>query len=553
MTNRKQLCKQQGPECDKLAEEPGTTRLGSSVATNSEGVVSKSKTQHDRTADNSLIDYISLRWILLSLISPLAVVLGRLYSHRMMFAPMAANIVTQLIKSVQNIKQRRFEESSLAFSLIWIGLLLSALGEWYGLTMSSAQSSSFMPVGSIEPLVLIVGLSTVGILMVSDDRDQSESNNDEEDSVGLCRGVIYTRVSSASQAANGNSLENQAETLKEVAESMNIEIVGPIVDDGETGKNWDRQGIEILKHMAATQEISHLLIDDVDRLGRSAIETLYFIWRLRSDYGITIITQSGRELDVSNVTDLMTLSMKSIMADLETDNQSRRANSARRKQIEEKRDWLSWFKEVPLGYQLKSDDWIEPDPDELEAVEVLFSEFLDAETKAAYSRTAEYLNENYDELFDGEISSQKVKRLLQRPLYVGVPTPTLKGEDIPIEDENLQLITEQTRSEVLEKIDEIYSRNSSDSHNADDLEDLVDRFGAFEVYRASSKLLHLCDECGSSSLTRSGTVSIDNSTRRSQQYKCKECGNTQALPTKDELEEMRRLRDKFRHDEKDEE
>jgi hypothetical protein len=96
MTNRKQLCKQQGPECDKLAEEPGTTRLGSSVATNSEGVVSKSKTQHDRTADNSLIDYISLRWILLSLISPLAVVLGRLYSHRMMFAPITNRRVLDL-------------------------------------------------------------------------------------------------------------------------------------------------------------------------------------------------------------------------------------------------------------------------------------------------------------------------------------------------------------------------------------------------------------------------------------------------------------------------
>jgi DNA invertase Pin-like site-specific DNA recombinase/predicted RNA-binding Zn-ribbon protein involved in translation (DUF1610 family) len=303
--------------------------------------------------------------------------------------------------------------------------------------------------------------------------------------------------------------------------------------------------------MAATRDISHLLIDDVDRLGRSAIETLYFIWRLRSDYGITIITQSGRELDVSNITDLMTLSMKSIMADLETDNQSRRANSARRKQIEEKRDWLSWFKEVPLGYQLRSDDWIEPDPAELEAVKALFSEFLDAETRGAYSRTAEYLNENHNELFDGEISNQKVKRLLKRPLYVGVPTPTLKGEDIPIEDENLQLITEQTRTEVLEKTDEIYRRNSSDGHDADDLEDLVDRFGAFGVYRASSKLLQLCAECGSSSLTRSGTRSIDNSTRRSQQYKCKNCGSTQALPTKDELEEMRRLRDKFRYDEED--
>lgn len=417
--------------------------------------------------------------------------------------------------------------------------------------MSSVQESGFIPTGLTESFVLMVSLSLLGILMVSESGDKSESNNDEEDSIGICRGVIYTRVSSAAQAANGNSLENQAEALKEVAENMDIEVVGPIVDDGETGKNWNRKGIDILKHMAATQEISHLLIDDVDRLGRSAIETLYFIWRLRSDYGITIITQNGRELDVSNITDLMTLSMKSIMADLETDNQSRRANSARRKQIEEKKDWLSWFKEVPLGYQLRSDDWIEPNPDELEAVEALFSEFLDAETRGAYSRTAEYLNENHDELFDGKISNQKVKRLLKRPLYVGVPTPTLKGEDIPIEDENLQLITEQTRTEVLEKTDEIYRRNSSDGHNADDLEDLVDRFGSFEVYRASSKLLQLCDKCGSSSLSRSGTRLIDNSTRRSQQYKCKDCGNTQALPTKDELEEMRRLRDKFRYDEED--
>jgi DNA invertase Pin-like site-specific DNA recombinase len=469
----------------------------------------------------------------------------------MMFAPMATNIVTHVLKSVQSRNRGGRERGFFGLGSFWIGLTLPTQGGCRGLATSSIQLPSIIPIGPTDPLILIIGLSTIGVLMVSGSRDKSDSNNDDGGGIGISRGIIYTRVSSAAQAASGNSLENQAETLKEVAEDLDIEVVGPIVDDGETGKNWDRKGIEILKHMAATQEISHLLIDDVDRLGRSAIETLYFIWRLRSDYGITIITQSGRELDVSNITDLMTLSMKSIMADLETDNQSRRANSARRKQIEEKRNWLSWFKEVPLGYQLRSDDWIEPNPDEVEAVEALFSEFLAAELPGAYSPTAEFLNENYGELFEGEITSQKVKRLLKRPLYTGVPTPTLKDEEIPIEDKNLQLITEDTRKEVLEKTDEIYNQNSSDGHNADDLNDLVDRFGAFEVYKASAKLLQLCEECGSSSLNRSGTTSIENSSRRSQQYTCKGCGHTQALPTKDELEEMRKLRDKSKDDESD--
>ena len=175
-----------------------------------------------------------------------------------------------------------------------------------------------------------------------------------------------------------------------------------------------------------------------------------------------------------------------------------------------------------------------------------------AEVPGAYSGTAEFLNDNYGALFDGKISGQKVKSLLKRPLYIGVPTPTLKGEEIPIEDQNLQLITESTRNDVLEKVDEIYNRNSSDGHNADDIEELVDRFGAFEVYRASSKLLQLCEDCGSSSLNCSGTVPIESSSRRSQQYTCTECGHTQSLPSKDELDEMRKFRDKFRnHEEND--
>jgi DNA invertase Pin-like site-specific DNA recombinase/predicted RNA-binding Zn-ribbon protein involved in translation (DUF1610 family) len=490
-------------------------------------------------------------WITLFLGDPDELAQGRLYSLHMMFAPMAANIVTQGIKSVQTNNRSPSEKCSFGVSPVWIGSILPTPGDFLELSISSVQGWHFIQPELTGSLITIIGLSTIGVMMVSGSEEESESNNDEEDTDSVCRGVIYTRVSSASQAADGNSLENQAETLEEVAEDLDIEVIGPIVDDGETGKNWDRKGIEILKHMAATQEISHLLIDDVDRLGRSAIETLYFIWRLRNDYGITIVTQSGRELDVSNITDLMTLSMKSIMADLETNNQSRRANIARRKQIEEKRDWLSWFKEVPLGYQLRSDDWIEPDTDEIEAVEALFSEFLAAELPGAYSRTAEFLNENYGELFEGKITSQKVKRLLKRPLYIGEPTPILNNEEIPIEDEDLQLITEDTRNEVLEKTDKIYTQNSSDGHNADDLKDLVDRFGAFEVYKASAKLIQLCEKCGSSLLNRSGTTLIKNSSRRSQQYTCKECGHTQALPTKDELEGMRTLRDKFRDDESD--
>jgi DNA invertase Pin-like site-specific DNA recombinase len=415
--------------------------------------------------------------------------------------------------------------------------------------MSLDQLLTLMSVDSSGSLIPIIALLSIGLMMVSEYTDKSESSNNKEGGNNTCRGIIYTRVSSTAQAEKGNSLENQKENLREVAEDMDINVEGPIVDGGETGQNWDRKGIKILKYMAENQKISHLLVDDIDRLGRSAIQTLYFIWRLRHDYDITIITQSGRELDASNMTDTITLAMKSLMAELETDNQSRRANSARRKRIEEEQDWLSWFKEVPIGYQLRDDDWIEPNRDELEAVEALFSKFIEVEVTGAYTQTAEYLNNNHSEVLDEEISGPKVKRLLERPLYVGEPTPTLKGEDIPIEDDNLQLIDEQTRNDALDKIDKIYQRNSSDGHNADDLEDLADRYGVFEVYNSSSKIIQLCDSCGQASLTRSGTTTIDNASRRTQQYRCKDCGSTQVLPTKEELEKMKNIRKEFRDSE----
>ena len=80
--------------------------------------------------------------------------------------------------------------------------------------------------------------------------------------------IAYCRVSTEEQAAEGYSIEGQADKLRAYAELHDLGAVTVIADPGWSGKNMERPGLTRLRDMVAAGHVSHVLTWRLDRLSR---------------------------------------------------------------------------------------------------------------------------------------------------------------------------------------------------------------------------------------------------------------------------------------------
>lgn len=416
-----------------------------------------------------------------------------------------------------------------------LGLMMTVL-----LPFSSAPTPTLIASVQSHIEVAVVALTLGGTLV-----GMTAANSDGGDGDDRPRAAIYARVSSREQAKDGKSLDKQVTDLvAEVAErGLNL-VTDPITDDAETGTDFDRPGIRKITRLAQRGVISHVLVDDVDRIGRHTAETLYYLWELSAECDVTIITLTDGELDATELSDFIQINMKSVAAQMANENRARRANMAKLARFREDQNWRSWFGDPPLGYQLPDAEttnvdavWPTPDPDQVEAVEDLFTVFLNADHDGAYSRTCEVLENLHGRYLPANFDRRTVKRLLQRPLYIGRPTPTYEGEEYPVDDPDLQLIDEDTFEAVQQKIAQIRDKYSADNQT-NPVDEAAEEFGEFAVWKASRKITQRCLECGCTDLNKYGSRTVGDDDRTAYIYKCPDCHNQQKFPTEDELDEM---------------
>jgi site-specific DNA recombinase len=81
----------------------------------------------------------------------------------------------------------------------------------------------------------------------------------------------YLRVSSDGQADMGFGLDLQRERITAYAKALGFEIADDcwIVDDGYTGTNLDRPGLQSLLGLVASGKVRKVVVYKIDRLSRS--------------------------------------------------------------------------------------------------------------------------------------------------------------------------------------------------------------------------------------------------------------------------------------------
>src|SRR4051812_40067194 len=83
------------------------------------------------------------------------------------------------------------------------------------------------------------------------------------------RVIAYLRVSTASQADEGVSLDAQRSKLEAYARAVDLTIVEVVVDAGVSAKTLDRAGLKRALALLDTGAASGLLVAKLDRLTRS--------------------------------------------------------------------------------------------------------------------------------------------------------------------------------------------------------------------------------------------------------------------------------------------
>jgi DNA invertase Pin-like site-specific DNA recombinase len=221
---------------------------------------------------------------------------------------------------------------------------------------------------SLKPLQEIRALLLMGLLLSSheqatfadieshDSADETENNEQTEDYVV----IIYSRVSSNEQSRKGRSVENQEEVLTSIIEgnpTMRTYTDEPIRDEGETGTDFDREGIKRVAKLAQYDEVTHVMIDTIDRLGRDVEQTLRFIRFLRKECDVKLLVRST-EYDFSDPDDKLSFTMRAMVAEFGTMTRARNALQSSAKGFADNKNWSSWYQSIPMGYEQKGNEKI---------------------------------------------------------------------------------------------------------------------------------------------------------------------------------------------------
>jgi len=124
--------------------------------------------------------------------------------------------------------------------------------------------------------------------------------------------AIYSRTSTDRQ-----TITNQLNVLREIAERKGYEIVDEFADEGISGAKGrnERKGFDNLITGAVKKDFDLILVWSVDRLGRSLQDLVSFLNEIKSVNCNLYIHQSG--LDTSTPTGSAMFAMIGIFAELE--------------------------------------------------------------------------------------------------------------------------------------------------------------------------------------------------------------------------------------------
>jgi len=183
--------------------------------------------------------------------------------------------------------------------------------------------------------------------------------------------AAYVRLSGDDKKKRGDSLETQRNIIENfVATAPDIRIVDVYMDDNLTGTRFDRPGFQKMLSDIECGKINCIIIKDLSRFGRNAIDTGYYLEKHLPKLGVRVIavtdSYDSMESDGGILLPLKNLINESYALDI-----SRKCRAVQRQNIASGR-FVGRL--APYGFKKSPDDCrkLIPDPDTAPTVQQIF-------------------------------------------------------------------------------------------------------------------------------------------------------------------------------------
>jgi site-specific DNA recombinase len=223
---------------------------------------------------------------------------------------------------------------------------------------------------------------------------------------------IYIRVSTARQAKEGDSLDEQETELKKFCEYRGFQIRNIYIEPGRSGGTANRPKYQKLLKDIKANRVNAVVVKKIDRLSRSLLDFESFM-RLAQEHNVEFISIK-ESFDTTSAMGKAMLRIAMIFAQLEREQTSERVT-----------DTMTYRASQGLfnggipsyGYTNANKELI-PYPKERQIVELIFEQFLNNKSTTQTART---LNETGYRHRTGKLwGKYQVQRILQNPIYKGM-------------------------------------------------------------------------------------------------------------------------------------
>ena len=353
------------------------------------------------------------------------------------------------------------------------------------------------------------------------------------------KGIIYARQSKKEQEENSYSIPGQIDDMEKVGQEENIELpYPPITDPATRGNKIHRPGIDkLIKEYIDDEkkEVKCVLTTDVDRLGRNERETFYFI-SILNEVGVSIRTKT-RWYDITkNPDDFIIAAVDVHNAQREGKKIGLRTQSGKRARF---KDGLWVQGSIPEGYDKKV-EWFEDGKKKkvriyknTAMVPIMTDLITTFKNKRNYEDTKQLMGVRYQQTFNKELTISKLKRILQDPVYKGMPRYKTETRCDP----TLAIINEDLFNDVQEIIGRFKKSDDSKSEKQNAFKEVSKTYGLGFSLRTFPEFIPHCI-CSGHMTIHDGSITKGVWVSR---FVCPKCNTQKTRPTGVQIDRYKNL------------
>ena len=223
------------------------------------------------------------------------------------------------------------------------------------------------------------------------------------------KAVGYIRVSTEEQVREGISLEVQEDKVKKYADLHNLRLTEIIRDEGKSGKDLDREGIQKIISLCQERKVKHLIVYKLDRLTRRTLDLFTLVEEIFKPSNVQFHSITEK-VDTSTAQGKFFLTIIGAMAQMERDLIAERTKEA----LQYKKSKLEPYSPTPFGFD-REDGHIKPNEGELKVVALMKKL---RRTELSYQGIVNYLSrENIPTKKGRSWSKSTVCGILRNSLY----------------------------------------------------------------------------------------------------------------------------------------